>query len=78
MNPQFNKMMTIYFIVLTAVNMGAFSIVSDGSLAGYSQDIWLFLYLGLFSTIGVLLTAIAISAIWMLKEKETIQVGSDS
>lgn len=69
MNPQFNRMITICFIVLTAVCMGAFSIVSGGFLAGYSQDIWLFSYLGLFSTIGVLLTAIAISAISMLKNE---------
>ena len=66
---QFNKTVTIGFIVLVAVSMGTFSIVSGGSLAGYSREVWLFWYLGLFSTIGVLLTAIAVGAISMLKNE---------
>ena len=66
---KFNGLVTMGFIALAAVSMGAFSIVSGGSLAGYSQDIWPFWYLGLFSTFGVLLTAIVISAVSVLKDE---------
>ena len=66
---QFSRLVTMGFIALAAVSMGAFSIVSDGYLAEYLRDIWPFWYLGLFSTFGILLTAIAISAISLLKDE---------
>ena len=66
----FNALVTIGFIALVAVSKGAFSIVSGGYLAGYSQDIWLFWYLSLLSTFGILLTVIVISAISVLKDEQ--------
>jgi len=69
---QFNRLVTMGFIALAAVSMGAFGIVSGGYLAGHSQNIWPFWYLGLFSTFGVLLTAIVISSISLLKNERNI------
>jgi len=67
---QLGTYMLVILLALIVVSLSAFVIVSLGMVSGYSQNVWTFWYLGLFSGLLALVAMIITGVSFLLGKKE--------